>query len=234
MESTNTHLILGKEKFMNSKLIKITAFIFLVIPMICQAEIIKIGFTGEVDYVWDLDNLLANNVQIGSAMSGFYIYDSETLDSNPDLNIGEYTYSSVPFGISLTTGNILFQTDFANVDFIISIVDGIASGGWGDKYTVGSGNNLFYNNDIYIQTVGLQLIDYSYTAISSTELTSFPPDLSAWQYGVIEVHGGRGGTPPCYEQWFGISGHINSIYLIPEPATLMLLGLGFLFIRKRK
>ena len=56
---------------MNSKLIKIAAFILLFIPMVCRAEIIKIGFTGKVDYIDDLYNLLEGKVASKSIYKWF-------------------------------------------------------------------------------------------------------------------------------------------------------------------
>jgi len=202
------------------------------IASVCLAEQIKIGLVGYVESIDDPYSLLKNGVHQGDSITGFYLYDL-----NPDAYVyyaGAYKYTSTPYGMSLTLGGLTFQTDPTNVDFMISIVNGIPSGGSGDNYIVESYNNLFLSNDVHIERILWQLTDYSYTAISSEELPDVPPDLSAWQYDNFTVSGGRGGTPPCFDEIFQINGHVTSVYLIPEPATLLLLGTGGLLLRKRR
>jgi hypothetical protein len=217
------------------KAILIAAILLALLTFYAQAELITIGFSGLIDSVGDPYNLLEGGVQEYDLISGFYVYDSETPDSDPQSHFGLYKYTSAPYGISLTVSGITFQTDADNVDFTIGITDGIPSGGGGDSYTIGSGNNLLFKNDICIETLGWRLTDYSYTAISSTELPNSPPDLTAWQSGNnLQVSGGRGGTSPCFDEIFQINGHVTDVWLVPEPATLLLFGLGGLLLRKRR
>jgi hypothetical protein len=219
---------------MRKAILSIGCFILFFSFTPARAELIKIGLTGLVDYVDDPYNLLENGVHQNDSITGFYIYDSATPDSNPQSHVGEYVYSTAPFGISLTVGGLTFQTDLTNVDFRISVVNGIESGGGGDQYFVGSSNNLFFNNNVYIELLSWQLTDYSYTAISSTELPVVPPNLFAWQSGNdLDILGGLGGTPPCFDEPFDIRGHVTSVYLIPEPATILLLATGALLLKRR-
>jgi len=198
-----------------------------------QAEQIKIGFTGQVDYVGDSYNLLGNSVHQGDAITGFYIYDSATLDSEPSIYDGVYEYKSTPYGILLTIGGLTFQTDLTNVDFVISVENNYY-GELHDYYGVTSYNNLQLNNGVSIDRLHWQLDDYPGNALSSDALPTIPPDLSQWQYNDLSISGGMYPFPPSGEKTlFGISGHITSVWPIPEPASLLLFGLGGLLLRKR-
>ena len=163
-----------------------------------------------------------------------YIYDSETPNSDPQpVYNGWYYYTAGPYGISLTIGELTFQTDTANLDFGI----GLSNNPFGapyDYYGVTSYNNLPLD-DLSIDRLHWQLEDDFGTAISSTELPLLPPDLSKWQGNALSVMGGRYPFPsPDEKTLFGINGHIYSVWLVPEPATLLLFSLGGLLLRKRR
>jgi hypothetical protein len=218
----------------NATFLKNFVVLFLIMPAICQATTITIGFAGVVDDVDDPCNLLGGGLQQNTSISGSYIYDSET----PGLIEGTttaraYWHSVAPYGITLEIGNLTFQTDSANVKFLINIGDNLESGG-GDRYLIQSYNNLNINNDVIVDTFFWQLDDYSGNAISSTDLPDSPPDLTAWQSGNnLHISGGRGGIPPCFDELFRINGHITDVWIVPEPTTLLLFSLSALLLRKR-
>ena len=139
-----------------------------------------------------------------------------------------------PYGMSLTIGEFTFATDPFFVNFELEFINNYG-GGPHDTYGFASHNNLPINNDLKVENIYLYLDDYSGTALSSDTLLLAPPDLTQWQSKSLSIYGGRYPFPPSGEKTlFGINGHVETIYLIPEPATLLLLGLGCLFIRKRK
>jgi hypothetical protein len=227
---------MGKEKFMNSKLIKITAFIFFIIPMVCQAEIIKIGLTGVVDNVSDPYNLLGNQIHQGDTITGFYVYDSTTPDTNPLSIVGEYWHSGEPYGIVLTAGTITFQTNPLQTNPLNGrfLVDIINDSQGNDSYGVGSRNNLKLANGTIVDSLSWGLTDNFGVAISSTDLPVTPPDLSKWPFNSLYIRGGADdGTAPCYDKPFFVDGHVTSDYLIPEPVSLCLLAFGALFLRRK-
>lgn len=191
-----------------------------------RAEIIIIGIEGIVDSVDDSYDLLEGDVSVGSTITGFYIYDSETPDSTPELTYqGLYEYSTTPYGMSMTIGEITFQTNTADVDFVLSIWNdyGVIPK---DQYRVASHNNLPLE-DLNIGKLSWFLNDSSGDAISSIEFPATPPDLSAWQSNLLLVNGWRG------SELFEFSGHVTDVWIVPEPTTFLLLGLGGLFLRKR-
>ena len=78
-------------------------------------------------------------------ISGFYIYDSATPDSDSSVYHGSYQHTTTPYGMSLAIGNLTFQTDPLNVDFVIGLTNNYYDEPW-DYYTVTSYNNLQLNN----------------------------------------------------------------------------------------
>jgi hypothetical protein len=197
------------------------------------AEIIEIGLIGQVDYVDDPYNLLENAVYQGDSITGYYIYDSETPDSEPSIYDGIYRHTSALYGMSLTAGSLTFQTDPTSVDFVIGLTDNYY-GDPPDFYGITSYNNLPLINGVSIDNLHWQLRDYSGSALSSDALPLTAPNLSQWQSNMLSISGGLYPFPPGEKTLFRINGHVTSVWLIPEPATLFLFGLAGLFLRNRK
>jgi hypothetical protein len=214
---------------MNTKFTKALGLLVFILPVICQATTIKIGFAGVVDQVDDPCNLLDNGVADSASISGFYTYDSETSDSTPELAYnGLYEYSTTPYGMSMTIGETTFQTNTADVDFMLNIwndFDGIPK----DRYRVTSYSNLSVE-DLHINRLSWFLDDYSGNALSSKELPDTLPVLSVWQSNLLLIDGYSNIEPSKYFEFYG---HITDVWLVPEPATMLLFGLGGLFLRRR-
>ncbi|NIP25165.1 MAG: hypothetical protein GWN67_17750 [Phycisphaerae bacterium] len=145
-----------------------------------QAEVMTIYLSAEVTYLDDPESLLEGEVNVGDAITGSYLYDSSTPDTDV-LNldtIGHYQHSSSPFGVSLSMGGFTFQTDPDNVDFVITILN---NHNGGDMYGLLSYNNLPLSNGVHVENIAWQLDDYSGTALSSDALPITPPVLTNWQ-----------------------------------------------------
>ncbi len=197
--------------------------LFVVCPA-SRADIITIGIEGVVDSIGDPYNLLENKIHQGDSTTGFYIYDSETPDSTPELTWnGLYEHTTAPYGMSLTIGEIIFQTDTADVDFMVNIWNNFNE--TEDCYRITSYNNLMIG-DLLISRLDWILEDYSGNALSSIELPDTPPDLLAWQSNLLIVDGF------VDDEYFRIDGHITDVWLIPEPATILLITLGGLLLRR--
>lgn len=198
---------------------------FLSICSVTSGEIITIGIEGVVDSVDDSGNLLEGNVTVGSTITGWYKYDTATLDDSPFTTVGDYRHYNTPAGMYLTVGGLEFQTDPANVDFLVEIVNDHPSG-YVDGYLVRSSNNLPLLNGVGVDSIRWQLDDYSGSVLSNTIIPSTAPILSNWPDGnMLRIHMDRG---------YLIRGHATNAYVIPEPATVLLFGLGIVFLRKRK
>jgi hypothetical protein len=208
---------------MRTAIITIGFIVFLFSFTSLQAEQVKIGISGQVDGVSDPYNYLENKIHKDDLITGFYTYDLSIPDSSPKDFESIYIYTSSPNGISLSAGGITFQTNPNDVDFEILLSD------YGydaplDAYGIGSKNNLPILNNIPVSIIQWTLSDDTGNALSSPLLTAMPPDLSSWQFNRFSIGGGG----------FQFDGHITSVYLIPEPATLLLLGIGGLLLRKFK
>ena len=220
---------------MQKKISIILMMLLFLMPVLCQAELIQIGFSGIVDSVTDPYNLLENGVQTGNSISGSYIYDSETPDSEPSVYVGLYQHTTSPYGISLTIGTLTFQTDPANVNFVISTSNNY-DGATLDVYGTASYNNLELDNGTIVDEFGLRFDDYSGAALSSDALPLTPLNLLQWEDNGFGIYGSGYPIPPIEGDKsvpFSIIGHVDSVWLIPEPTTLLLFGLGGLFLRRR-
>jgi hypothetical protein len=170
-----------------------------------------------VDTVQDNGNYLEGKISPGNLITGYYIYESATPDSSPaDPVVGHYYHYNPPAGISLTVGSFEFETDPSNVDFLVGIVNNNTSGH--DIYWIHSYNNLNLSNGTSVDSISWQLNDPNGTVFSSDTLPVTPPVLDDWQSIVgLRLEGDRA---------FLINAHVTSA--VPEPASLLLLGTGFL------
>jgi len=189
-----------------------------------EATLITIEITAEVDYVEDNGNYLDGQINIGDIITGTYIYDSTTLDSNPSSQVGDYWHYQSPCGIFLSVGGFEFVTDLTNVRFLVEIINDSTSGGLHDAYGLISYNNLALSNGSSVDEISWWLTDPSATVLTSTVLPTTAPVLDDWQsiYG-LRLQGER----------VGYLVDADVISAIPEPATILLFTLGGLFLRKR-
>lgn len=187
-----------------------------------RAELITIYLTAEVTYVDDLGNLLEGMVTVGDKITGSYSYDSDTLDTNPSDEVGDYWHYNAPYGINLSAGTLAFQTDPDNVKFLVEVLNdhtGI------DGYLLRSYNNLPLPSGIEVDHIAWQLGDYSMNALSSAALPTSPPVLEDWDNDHLYITVGYKGSSI-------ISATVTSA--VPEPATVLLLAIGSVALIKRR
>jgi hypothetical protein len=213
----------------------VVVFVLSICCMPVRAEIIRIGLTAVVDNVADSYNLLGNKIHRGDTITGFYIYDSSTPNSDPQPTYyGSYRYTTAPYGMSLIVGGITFQTDSTNVNFGIGVLHNFY-GDPGDDYVVGSVNNLPLSNEVTVASLHWQLSEYTGTALSGTELPLTPPDLTKWPgMNALRIGGGIFSNPQSpNDPTFAISSHVTNAFLVPEPISLCLMALGGLLLRRK-
>jgi len=194
-----------------------------------RSEIVKIRIEGEVSYVDSYSTLLNDLFTVGDPVTGQYVYDTDTGDSNPNRNVGDYRYDSSPYGVYLTVGSFAIGSNPDQVDFLLEIGDNHAYGSW-DHYLFYSYVNSPLDNGLAVSLIGWSLADETGEALSSDDLPAVPPDLSDWgrDRGLsIEFGSKPGGS--------GVGVTINTVRQIPEPATVLVLGFGsVLFLKRRR
>jgi len=186
------------------------------------AEIITIAIEATVDLVDDPCDYLEGNITPGDIVTGTYIYDSDTEDSNPLPTAGGYWYYDSPFGISLSVGGFDFRTDPCNVEFAIGITNDHGPLER-DGYVLQSYYNLPLSNGVPVGHISWQLDDVSGQAVSSIELPITAPVLSDWDQPF-------GLTFEKQRQYF-VRSYVTSAVFVPEPASLLLIGIGALLAR---
>ncbi|MHC4333591.1 MAG: PEP-CTERM sorting domain-containing protein [Planctomycetota bacterium] len=188
-----------------------------------DATLITIAIEAEVDYVEDLGNYLEGRINPGDIITGTYTYESTTPDTNPLSQVADYSHYTPPHGISLSLSGFTFVTDPDNINFTIEIINDYTSGGLHDSYGVLSDINLALSNGTPVGHISWWLRDNSATAISTTNLPTTAPILGQWQDNILRIESDRA---------YIIDAHVTSA--VPEPATILLLGLGGLVLVRRQ
>lgn len=153
--------------------------VMVVASSLAMAEPITIEVKFKVEMVDDLQNLLGGAVQAGDILTAEYTYESTTPDSNSLPTVGDYRYNTSPYGITVKSGNLTFQTNPANVDFLVEIINDNGTP-TRDGYFVLSKNNLPVNN-LVVDHISWQLDDPTATANTSEALPTDAPILTDWQ-----------------------------------------------------
>ena len=208
----------------------------LVIVAPASATILTVEVEGVVDSVSVGGRFaLDGSVGVGSAMTAFWTYDTET----PDLGTGSYAVIS----ISMTIGNYTFTHNPASSELSLFTVYTVDPGYYvrsdgprfdGTIYVDGSPKTF---DDItweepYGRVRLMDVLTSSYEYITSTELPNSFPDISVFD-SRREFRTGFGEPLSVSNRGtFIIEGDLT--YLVPEPATLLLLGLGSLALLKRR
>lgn len=228
----------SKEKKINREVMntkKIMTAIVLLFSLLAfqpsiNAEIVRIDITAIVDSVTDPGNYLEGKIQKNSLITGYYIYDSSTPDASPSNPIaGHYYYSTPPFGIFLYASDFVFQTNLSNVNFEIGIYNNDMGGGpYGGDYTLDvyhivSHNNIFLPNNMPIYSINWQIYDSYGNALQNDSLPIVAPNVRDYQVNYLVIE---------FSKYFRVYSHVISA--VPEPSTILLLGLDYLFLRRKK
>jgi hypothetical protein len=177
-----------------------------------RAAPVTFEFTGSVTQV-PVDEVFGD-VVVGSAIIGFYTFDSQALDGAPaDSSTGSYTMFGLPYVFSVNVGGHNFSTsDFLNVSVFNFFVD---------QYTVfaqETGGDL--SLEIFLQ-------DNTATALGNDLLPLVPPPLGSFAQRDFHLTATIGDGQVQFD---GIIGSLNPVLEpnpVPEPFTFPLILAGF-------
>ena len=164
-------------------------------PNILASGFIGIKIVAKVLVVLDPHNLLGGVIQVDDRITGKYVYDSGTPDTNPNPNVGEYHHTSSSCGIEVKAGGLVFKTNPNDVDFLVLLQndEGITPA---DYYSVFSYNNLQLSNGMLAGRVFWDLKDDSCTALSTADLPTTAPMLADWNTGMgLNLEGSNPSDP---------------------------------------
>ncbi|MDH4238221.1 MAG: PEP-CTERM sorting domain-containing protein [Phycisphaerae bacterium] len=194
-----------------------------------QATPITIEISGVVTSIRDLEDYPYDEIiKIGDTFSGTYTYDSATANSSSSPSRGSYKHDS-PYGFDVSLGGFEFITVESHLgEFNISVYNDHSLQNY-DRLIIESNLNSPLSTGISVDRIAWSLYDSTHTAISSINLPTDAPDLHAWGGGTFTIFCGGGPNAS-----FAIWGVVTHAELIPEPATLLLLGVGGLTVLKRR
>ena len=175
-------------------------------------------FAGEITFVRDDDNFLGGAVSVGTPFSGLFTFESTTPDSDPD-EPRRGRYGDAITVISGQVGGLGFLNPAGAINFV-EIKDGFSSP---------SLDSLLASSKVEFLTEPLDfsiiLLDNTGTVFPNDFLPLSPPELDSFNRALFGI-GDLSETIPL-----SLRGEVTS--LVPEPGTLIFLGIGIFAVITR-
>lgn len=178
-------------------------------------EPVTFEFAGEITYVRDHDDVLGGAVSVGSPFSGLYTFESTTEPTRP----GGGFYTDAIVAVSGEVAGLPFNGPVQGISNSISVANDVISEGY-DAYSVRVGVDLL--GETLACSFGMR--DDTGAVFTTNALPLTPPDLEFFDSVPFSL-----GAP---SELLGLSGELT--YLVPEPGTLVFLGLGGVLLAIRR
>jgi len=197
----------------------------------CYGGLVIIQFNAEVTSVSDYWGILQGEITVGDTIAGTYTYDTSAPNLNPPGNLARYEYHAPPSGVSVHISGFESGSDPDNTNFFVEIEDDAhLVAGTRDTFSLVSENNLPFGSDVFVDDISLDFEDYSGHALSSVALPTHAPAVVDWSLAQVYI---SGNDLQNNRLFFSITGDLTSAVLIPEPATVLLLGMGCMVLLRR-
>ena len=185
-------------------------------PGFAVAAPITFGYTAVVTEVDpSLDSL---GVVVGGTLAGSYTFESSTPDGQP-LDDLYGVYDDAIVGVDASVGGHALSYDPGRFNQIEVRISSASGAGGSDSYIVSlpvSGSPQVGAPPL---TLALVLLDVDKTVFSTDALPILPPDLSQFELRHLFLVN-LTVTPNL------ILGTVTSLFLVPEPSSVLLLGVG--------
>jgi len=173
---------------------------------------IMFSFAGQVVSKSDPTGSLDGRVSVGDPYSGLLAFNSDAIDLYPDdPQVG--VYSCLPSGFQIRIG----AWDIIAPEGGISV----ANTNQYDQYSAGNAVR-FSSEGLTLVEINLSLLDAPPELFASDEIRLVPPPLDAFQYAGVQVLG----VDPAGHV-FSVFASVDTLVLVPEPASILLLAIGW-------
>jgi len=157
-------------------------------------------FQAQVTSVVDPTLVLQGAVAPQQGLTGQYVYNARTNDSNALPSLGEFAHTANGFGIEIDAGGLVFRTDPLAAQFLVRVGNGVVQGGQPlDLFELRSTVNLPPTADLVLDNVSWTLTDPTATALASDALPDGPPVLAGFSGNALYVAGRRLSTGAFFD-----------------------------------
>ena len=205
-----------------------------------QAKFIQFKWEAEVSDIVDAGSLLPD-VGLGSTLSGYYIFDSNSPDTHGGENTADFSFSGPMNRFGFKAGSLVFNSNLPHGESAFNIGQlesfGPADRDFVDRYSMTYlGTPEQTVDDLAVWQYGLSLftdgLATSYPD-GADNLLLEPPDLSQWDsakffLALAELPVIIDPDQGLLSSFATVTGDLTKFARVPEPSTLMLLIPGLI------
>ena len=154
-------------------------------------SMVTVHFQAMISNVND-PGLVLGGLQDGMLITGTYRYRLGAVDGDPRQTSASYRFNEAGLGITVNAAPFLFASDATAPDYAITLQNNEVGG---DYYQMRSyrntGEQLVTGVALTVQDISMSFYDPTMQGLSSTELTSVPPDMLLWHNAILTLSGGN-------------------------------------------